>query len=208
MFCIPLSIFSPQESEIRVILHRESDQRHSPVYRLSTLQGFHYHSNWDGGTVRQTNSSYRTASCGFSMTPMEHAEVFFIKYLRYLFDLFVQFVDREVTCSEGRMLLYHCHHLLAADWLHKYLLLIVRNISVTNTPGEISLYLMSSSVPLYINTRIGNNNYCLLRGTDLILMMLNIIIINNHHLISVNKIHKIHYCNIINNRLATLMYIS
>ena len=48
----------------------------------------------------------------------------------------------------------------------------------------------------------------LLRGTDLILMMLNIIIINNHHLISVNKIHKIHYCNIINNRLATLMYIS
>ena len=45
----------------------------------------------------------------------------------------------------------------------------------------------------------------LLRGTDLILMMLNIIIINNHHLISVNKIHKIHYCNIINNRPATLM---
>ena len=48
----------------------------------------------------------------------------------------------------------------------------------------------------------------LLRGTDLILMMLNIIIINNHHLISVNKIHKIHYCNIINNRPATLMYLS
>ena len=54
---------------------------------------------------------------------------------------------------------------------------------------------------------IGNNNYGLLTGTDLILMMLNIIIINNHHLISVNKIHKIR-CNIINNRRSTLMYFS
>ena len=62
---------------------------------------------------------------------------------------------------------------------------------------------MSSSLPLYINTRIGNNNYCLLRGTDLILMMLNIIIINNHHLISVNKIHKTR-CNTISNRQTWL----
>ena len=150
----------------------------------------------------------------FFMAPLEHSKhiSFYIGNICCicLVNIFYfLFVDREVNVLIRPI--GYCDTVITfsfSDWLLTNICWSLIEIFFYKNISEIwrKLCIMSGIIHQY--TLLEITITILLRGTDLILMMLNIIIINNHHLISVNKIHKIHYCNIINNRPATLMYIS
>ena len=146
--------------------------------------------------VKPTIHHLKLASVCFQW---RHSNIFLFYFgnicWNYLFGQYYSlFVDRERSkcVYKANRLLWDCHHLLVL-WLiaHKYLLVIDTNIFFMKIfqKYEENLCIMSGIIHQYTLLEITITT--LLRGTDLILMMLNIIIINNHHLISVNKIHKI-----------------